>query len=654
MAEGRDGHRPPDGMALLSTEQHRGLAERWPGLQPTDAMARQVAEAALRDAGRSTEGLALILGTSNGGLHARQHYRDACDQPGSIRGPLLQKSTPAWAARNLGITLGCDGPCVTVSTACASSTHAAGLAIAWLRRGLIRAALVVGVDVVLPMVAEGFRALGVLGAGPCAPFSRPVGMSLGEGAVAWVLEREEEARARSASTRGYLLGWGSSADAFHPTAPDPRGLGMARSVSAALDDAGVSPDEVDLYSAQGTGTEANDAAETLAILSVFGERIPVTAGKGHLGHCQGSGGLLEASLVLAAMANQALPPVARFSGARALSPPGLLHGPVEESRLDVVVKHSAAFGGANASLVLGRHARRSRMAPGGQLPVGIAASAVILPEAPGAALAYPDRVGRTRVSNLDPLSRYLTVVSGRVLPPTGGDGGGLVAAVPGLSGSVGDSWQQSVERGAASGRSFSRLVRNAAAGAAAQAHGLTGPTLTLASGPGSGLLAFAAAAGRVSPPGVVVAAADEVGDAARELHSLGPEPHTPLTDAAAALWLVPGGKIAVEGIGLAGPWGLVQAIRACGGGCPDAVYSGTGARLDPRHQLDSALVELGMGDLPSWDVTDEVGHAEASGSLIALIRAEEQVRRGRLDRVLVVAIGPGAFTVAVLIARGEG
>ena len=661
LERGRDGHRPHQGLgevhpvpghaALLTEPMRSELARAWPDLQPLDAMACQVARSALTAAGRDGDGLAVLVGTSNGGLHAR---RDLTRCRRDHRASLIGQAGTDGTARIVAARLGCSGPRATVSTACASSTHAVGLATTWLRQGRIEAALVIGADVVLDMVAAGFDALGVLGREPCAPFSKPVGMSLGEGAAAWVLERSDAARARGARVHGHVLGWGSSADAFHATAPDPRGLGMAASIRAALADAGVGPDEIDLYSAQGTGTEANDAAETLAVLGALGGEVPVTSGKGHLGHSQGAGGLLEASLALEGIARQALPPLARFRGPRALAPSRLVHGPPEAASVDVVVKHSSAFGGANATLVLGRRSRRgpSRSAPGPDLH--IARAAVLLPPAPGEALELPRCSGR-RTTAPDPLSRALTAVIGHALPADRTGTWGLVAAVPALPGEAESAWQRSVERGAASGRSFSRLVRNSATGAACLAHDLTGPGLTLASGAGTGLLAFVAAvdlmARSPSPAGLVVAAADEVGDLRQELDRLTPERCAPRTAAAAAVVLATAGPVAVQGVGLAGPAHLDRAIAACGAGRPEVVVLATDCSDGARTHLAGQLRGAGLGGLPVRDLGQDHGQAEASGSLLALAHAVERVESGRHERVLVLAAEPSSFAVAVLLGR---
>jgi 3-oxoacyl-[acyl-carrier-protein] synthase II len=149
----------------------------------------------------------------------------------------------------LGDALGVAGPRIAVSTACASSANAIGIALDLLRLDAADAVIAGGADVLAPLVAAGFHALGVLADGKCAPFSEPAGTTLGEGAGFVVVERGGATGALAG-----VLGYGLSADGFHDTGPDPSGAGIARAMRSALDHAGLAPDAVDYVNAHGTGT----------------------------------------------------------------------------------------------------------------------------------------------------------------------------------------------------------------------------------------------------------------------------------------------------------------------------------------------------------------------------------------------------------------
>jgi 3-oxoacyl-[acyl-carrier-protein] synthase II len=272
---------------------------------------------------------------------------------------------------------------VTISTACASSTNALGLGKDLLDAGVADVVLAGGADTLTPEIFAGFHALGLLSAAPCAPFSHPPGTTLGEGAGFLVLERADEARARGALPLAALLGYGLSADAYHPTTPDPTGAGVARALRGALDDAGVTPEEIDYLNAHGTGTPANDPAEWRAVEIVFGDgaaRLPVSSTKSMLGHAQGAAGVLEAITTLLCMRHGVIPPTLHFAGPRPRAP----SDPVGEARprpwkVRRAVCNNSAFGGANAAVVLGEAALAGVAPPRLRRPVTILGAGAVGP-----------------------------------------------------------------------------------------------------------------------------------------------------------------------------------------------------------------------------------------------------------------------------------
>jgi 3-oxoacyl-[acyl-carrier-protein] synthase II len=263
----------------------------------------------------------------------------------------------------------CRGPLISVSSACAGATQAIGNALQMIHRGEVQCAIAGGADSVLSL--ETMAALLVLGAPSterrfgtdlCRPFDRGrSGLVAGEGAGFVVLETLDHALQRDARIHAELLGYGSSLDGYKLTAPDPSGAGAARAMQAALQDAGVAADEVDLVNAHGTSTPLNDVAETRAIRQVFERdrhyrRLAVTANKSQFGHLIAAAGAPELIATALSCRDDRIPPTLN------------LHDPDPECDLDycaqrpvarevrIALSNSFGFGGLNASLVVGKYA----------------------------------------------------------------------------------------------------------------------------------------------------------------------------------------------------------------------------------------------------------------------------------------------------------
>jgi len=268
--------------------------------------------------------------------------------------------SPGALAALLARRHGARGPVATVSTACASGTAAIGLAAAWIREGRAVRVLAGGADALSPFVFSGFDALRALSPTAARPFDAGRdGLTLGEGAAFLLLEDEDEALQRGACILARVTGYGSAADAFHMTRPDPAGTGLARAAAAALGNAGRTAADVGFVSAHGTGTVFNDAMEEAALAHVLGARagsVPVHGLKGAIGHTLGAAGALEAILSVLVLGAEDVPPTAGHRAARPGSPlfviSGAPHRP--ERRVDVVLSTSAAFSGTDAALVLER------------------------------------------------------------------------------------------------------------------------------------------------------------------------------------------------------------------------------------------------------------------------------------------------------------
>ncbi len=179
------------------------------------------------------------------------------------------------------------------------------------------------------------------------------GFVMGEGAGILILEELEHAQRRGAPILGEIVGYGSTCDAYHITAPDPEGKGAARAMALALDDAHLNPQEIDYINAHGTGTPLNDLSETKAIKQVFGEktRIPVSSTKGHTGHLLGAAGAVEAIFCVKALEEGFIPPTINYRKPDSLLDLDYVPNIGRRGTLRRALSNSLGFGGHNGTLV---------------------------------------------------------------------------------------------------------------------------------------------------------------------------------------------------------------------------------------------------------------------------------------------------------------
>jgi 3-oxoacyl-[acyl-carrier-protein] synthase II/nodulation protein E len=261
-------------------------------------------------------------------------------------------------ASHVSIDLGITGPVLTISTACASGTHAIGLAFHMVRSGMVTAAVTGGHDAPLTFgFLRAWDSMRVVSPTLCRPFSADRdGMSLGEGAAMLTLETLESAQARNAAIYAEIVGFGMSADANHIT--QPHSDGAAKAIRSALKDANVTPAEVGYINAHGTGTQANDATEAEAIHKALGSDIaptvPVSSTKSLHGHSIGATGAVEALATILALHHGELP----FTyGVTNVDPTLNLDVITETTRptdpnRPIALSNSLAFGGLNAVLAI--------------------------------------------------------------------------------------------------------------------------------------------------------------------------------------------------------------------------------------------------------------------------------------------------------------
>ena len=243
--------------------------------------------------------VAIVLGASNTGIDEAQRHVDRWladgAKPPEMTFSEIELGTPADYLRKL---LGVTGPAYAVSTACSSSAKAFASARRLIEIGVADAAIVGGVDGRCSFAMNGFHALGALAQGACRPLAPDRdGINLGEGVALFTLERADRAEAAD-GVRVRLAGVGESSDAWHATAPDPEGRGAEAAMRAAMEEAGLSPEDVSYINLHGTGTQANDAMEMTAVSRIFKDLkdIRIESTKPMTGHCLGAAGAIEAAL----------------------------------------------------------------------------------------------------------------------------------------------------------------------------------------------------------------------------------------------------------------------------------------------------------------------------------------------------------------------
>jgi nodulation protein E len=270
--------------------------------------------------------------------------------------PLTIPKTMANAgASHISMEFGITGPSFTISTACSSAGHAIGQAFWMVRSGMTDLAVTGGSEAPFSFgILKAWEAMRVVSPETCRPFSKDRrGMILGEGAGMLVLEPLEAARARGARIHAEILGFGMSADACHITQPSAEGA--ARAMRAALRDAGLAPEEIGYINAHGTGTAANDPAETAAIRAVFGAhagKLAVSSTKSMHGHTLGAAAALECLAAILALRDGVLPPTANYNEPDPECDLDVIPNQARPARVEHALSNSFAFGGLNAVLAL--------------------------------------------------------------------------------------------------------------------------------------------------------------------------------------------------------------------------------------------------------------------------------------------------------------
>ena len=269
------------------------------------------------------------------------------------------------SSANIAIELGITGPNIANANSCASGAIAIGEAFRAIRDGRAEVILAGGVEAPLaPLTFGAFALIKAMSTANDTPAraSRPFdrrrdGFVIAEGAAVLVLEERDRALERGAPVYAEVLGYGTTTDAHHMTAPLPSGEQAARSVQLALDEAGVTPAQIDYINAHGSSTPLNDRTETLVFKRALGEAaaaIPISGTKGLHGHALGATGAIEAAICAQIFRHGWLPPTANLEDPDPECDLDYIRGEGRPARVRHILKTSFGFGGINAALVLGQ------------------------------------------------------------------------------------------------------------------------------------------------------------------------------------------------------------------------------------------------------------------------------------------------------------
>jgi len=311
--------------------------------------------------------LGVVMGNGNGGFPTTEENARILVEKGGMRmSPFfISMVLPNMAAANVSKIYGLKGYTSTIITACAAGTQGIGEGAEIIRRGAADVVIGGGCEAGISHLGLGgfnvIKALTRQNDDPAAA-SRPFdakrdGFVPAEGAGILVLERMEHALDRGANILAEVLGQGVSSDAYHHVQPDAHGAGAARAIQWALEDAGISPDEVDYINAHGTSTQLNDLSETRAVKLAFGEgahKVPMSSSKSMIGHALGGAGGLEAVASIKTIMEGKIHPTINYEFPDEECDLDYVPNEAREQQVDTVLSNSFGFGGQNACLVFRR------------------------------------------------------------------------------------------------------------------------------------------------------------------------------------------------------------------------------------------------------------------------------------------------------------
>lgn len=327
------------------------------------------AREAFQDSGMTEENtdlerVGIFVSTGIGGLKTIQEQCEVnCTKGNNRVSPMfIPMAIANMPSGNIAIDLGLKGESISIVTACASSTHAIGEAYKTIKYGSEDAIIAGGTEASICEVGiAGFENMKALSYATdenraSIPFDKErSGFVMGEGAGILVLEELEHALKRGTKIYAEVIGYGATSDAYHITSPAPEGEGGARAMKRAIEDANISPEEVDYINAHGTSTHLNDSCETMAIKTALGEaskKVMVSSTKGNIGHLLGAAGGVEAIICTKALEDQLVPPTINYREKDEECDLDIVPNEVRKASLNIVMSNSLGFGGHNSSIVL--------------------------------------------------------------------------------------------------------------------------------------------------------------------------------------------------------------------------------------------------------------------------------------------------------------
>ena len=317
---------------------------------------------------KDTYSTGVIVGSGIGGIGTfeKQHKILLEKGPGRVSPFFVPMMISNISAGEIAIKIGAKGPNGVITTACASSAHALGIAFKLLQQGDAQIIISGGTEAAItPMALAGFckmRALSTQNNHPknaSKPFDKERdGFVMGEGAGILILETLQHAKERNANIYAEIFGFGMTADAYHITAPAPEGEAAAKAIEIALKDAGVKPSQIDYINAHGTSTPLNDKLETLVLKRVFGEHaydLKISSNKSMTGHMLGASGGVEVISTALTIKNGIIPPTINYNSPDPECDLYYVPNKSEKKIVKYAVSNSFGFGGHNGVIVLGKY-----------------------------------------------------------------------------------------------------------------------------------------------------------------------------------------------------------------------------------------------------------------------------------------------------------
>lgn len=314
------------------------------------------------------ERIGVILGSGVGGIETLEEQMKKLIEKGpkKVSPFFVPMMIGNMAAGQISILLGAKGPSETIVTACASSTNAIGDSFKTIQRGDADIIVTGGAEAaVTPLALAGFSSMRALSTNNENPqeASRPFdkdrdGFVMGEGSAILILEELQHALERGAKIYGEIIGYGTTSDAYHITAPAENGEGAKRAMELAINDAGVTPEDIDYINAHGTSTPYNDKFETFAIKSLFKEhayKLKVSSTKSMTGHLLGAAGGLEAAVCALTVLNDVIPPTINYKTKDEECDLNYVPNQAIKSTVNYAISNSLGFGGHNSTIVIKKY-----------------------------------------------------------------------------------------------------------------------------------------------------------------------------------------------------------------------------------------------------------------------------------------------------------